>query len=338
MMRFSRRACSLCVVSALGLIAWTIPRASAQETEPPRVKVDLAAGTWINSGETRWAHDASGASSLLGNPTSKLIYQDDNTIAAEFTAKVSVGPRYFAKLNLGYAGIGSGQLTDNDFLAADGGNPSLTTQSDINGNSMFYLNADLGARVMNFANRRGGLDVFGGFQYWYQQFEAFGVQQVNCTNAGATVDLGGGQTLCNPGAAPIPTSVLAVTNTTNWYSMRVGAQSEYQLTRRFGVQGLLTLLPVSIMQTDDTHHLRGDLQQDPSFSMLGIGLGVDVDIGAKFMVIRNLFLNVGYRFWWNYVYEGTLTTYPVGVSSQSFPLTQFQSYRYGLTAGINYIF
>ncbi|HSA62725.1 MAG TPA: hypothetical protein VLE03_10860 [Nitrospiraceae bacterium] len=337
-MRFIRRACAPCAISALIFLTWAIPPADAQDTESPRVKIDLAAGTWISSGETRWAHNASGSSALLGNPTSKLIYQDHGTNVAELTAKVAVGPRFFARLNLGYAGIGSGQLTDNDYLAADGGNPSLTTQSDINGNAMFYLNADVGARAMNFANRRGWLEVFGGFQYWHQEYQAFGVQQVNCTNAGASVDLGGGQTLCNPGAAPIPNSVLAITNTTNWYSLRVGGQIEYQLTSRFGVQGSVTLLPVSIMETKDTHHLRNDLQQNPSFSMVGIGMGADVDVGAKFMIIRNLFVNVGYRLWWNYMIDGTWTNHPVGASSESFPLTQFQTYRQGLTAGINYTF
>ena len=338
MTRLSRRVCSLCFMAALFAITWPIPGADAQETEGPRVKVDIAAGTWISWGETRWAHNASGAGSPLGNPTSKLIYEDHSTNVAELTAKVSVGPRFFARLNLGYAAIGSGQLTDNDYLAADGGNPSLTTQSDINGNSMFYLNADAGARVMNFANHRGWFDAFAGFQYWHQEYQAYGVRQVNCTNAGATVDLGGGQTLCNPIAAPIPNTVLAITNTTNWYSIRVGGQIEYQLTRRFGVQGSLAFLPLSIMETNDTHHLRSDLQQNPSFSMDGIGVGADVDVGAKFMVIRNLFLNVGYRLWWNYMIDGTLTNHPVGGPSESFPLTQFQSYRHGLTAGINYVF
>jgi hypothetical protein len=100
----------------------------------------------------------------------------------------------------------------------------------------------------------------------------------------------------------------------------------------------LALLPVTVVQNDDVHHLRSDLQQNPSFSMVGIGIGADVDVGAKFMIIRNLFLNVGYRLWWNSVYSGTWTNYPVGAPSDSFPLTQFQSYRYGLTAGINYTF
>jgi hypothetical protein len=72
--------------------------------------------------------------------------------------------------------------------------------------------------------------------------------------------------------------------------------------------------------------------------MLGVGIGADVDAGVKVMIVRNLFFNLGYRFWWNRTLDGTWTTHPVGAASGSFPLTQFQSYRHGATFGISYTF
>jgi len=318
--------------------------AHAQGVEAPftqRPKVEVALGAWISSGETRWAHNASGSSALFGNPTSKLIYQDHSTNIAELTVKVPIGSKLFGRINIGGASGGGGTLTDNDYLAADGGNPSSVTASNLSGNTTFYLNLDGGMRLHTFADQRGWIDGIVGFQYWYQQYQAYGVSQVTCTNAGATVVIDPGppaQTLCNPGASPISTSVLAITNTSSWYSIRAGGQVEYQLTRYLGLQGSVALNPLSILNNKDIHHLRSDLQQNPSFSMLGIGIGGDADVGIKVMIVRNLFFNLGYRVWWNQTYTGTLTGYPVGAASASFPLTQFQSLRHGTTFGLNFTF
>ncbi|MDH5252837.1 MAG: hypothetical protein OEW25_05880, partial [Nitrospira sp.] len=123
-----------------------VPVVSAEELPvTPRVKVDVGLGTWISVGDHRWSHNAS-SQSPLGNPTSRLTYADHSTNVVEFTAKVSVGPRWFGRLNIGGAGIGGGRLTDDDFLTPDGGNPSLRTHSDIDGSNMWYVNADAGAR------------------------------------------------------------------------------------------------------------------------------------------------------------------------------------------------
>ena len=312
----------------------------AQEpVEEARQRFEIAAGTWISSGETRWAHDASSSSPLLGNPTSKLTYKDVGTNVFDLAGTYWFRPRLFGRLNIGVAGIGGGRLTDDDYLTADGGNPSSRTISNINGNSMWYLNADVGGRVTNFINQRGWLDVFGGFQYWHTEYTAVGLGQVTCTSAGSTVDLGGGNVLCNPSgpSPPVGSGTEIITNTTNWYSMRLGGRTEYLLTRQFSLLGSVALLPVSIVENKDVHHLRSDLQQNPSISMLGIGIGADADVGARFMFTKNVGLNVGYRVWWNRMYDGNVTFHNVG-SSQEFPLTQFQSLRHGLTAGLNFTF
>jgi hypothetical protein len=311
----------------------------AQEpVEEPRQRFEIAAGTWISSGETRWAHNASSSSPLLGNPTSKLTHKDVATNVFDLAGTYWFRPRLFGRLNIGVAGIGGGRLTDDDYLAADGGNPSSRTISNINGNGMWYLNADVGGRVTNFINHRGWLDMFGGFQYWHTEYTAVGLGQVTCTSAGANTDLDpfkvGTQALC-PNSVSGGTTV--ITNTTNWYSMRLGGRTEYRLTRQFSLLGSVALLPVSIVENKDVHHLRSDLQQNPSISMLGIGIGADADVGAKFMFTKNVGLNVGYRVWWNRMYDGDVTFHNVG-SSQEFPLTQFQSLRHGFTAGLNFTF
>jgi hypothetical protein len=320
-------------------LACTAQVAVAQESDTEsRPKFDVVVGTWISTGDTRWAHDASSSSPLLGNPTSKLIYKDVGTNVFDIAGTLWFTPRMFGRLNVGVAGIGGGRLTDFDYLAADGGNPSSQTNSNINGDGMWYLNADVGGRVANFPHHRGWLDVFGGIQYWHTKYTAVGLGQVICTSAGANTDLDptmvGTQALC-PSSAPNNTTV--ITNTTNWYSLRAGGKTEYRLTRQLSLLGSVALLPLSIIQNNDTHHLRSDLRQDPSISMLGFGMGVDADVGAKFMFTKNIGLNVGYRVWWNRMIDGNVTFHGVSGSSE-FPLTEFQSIRHGFTAGLNFIF
>ncbi len=325
----------MCAVAMLVLFA-PLDVFAGEEQPSSRIKVDLSLGTWISVGDTRWSHNASSIPPL-GNPTSKLTYADHSTNIVEVTAKVSVGPRWFGRLNIGFADIGGGRLTDDDFLAPDGGHPSLTTHSDINGSNMWYINADVGGRLLNYPNGRGTLDALVGFQAWHQEHQAYGVRQLSCSNAGQTIDLGGGP-LCNPGATPVGNSVLAISNTVNWYSLRAGLQTDYRLTRWLSVQGAVIFKPVSFMDNKDVHHLRSDLQQNASFSMQGVGVGADVDVGAKAMLTKALSVNVGYRLWWNRTWSGTWTNHPVSGPSFSFPLNEFQSIRHGLTAGISYSF
>jgi hypothetical protein len=336
-------------------VVFSAPAAVAQgPVEEPRQKFEFVVGTWISTGETRWAHNASSTSSLLGNPTSKLIYKDVGTNVVDLAGTLWFTPKLFGRLNVGFAGIGGGRLVDDDYLAADGGNPSsrtfsdlkgegiLKTVTDLNGPGMWYLNADFGGRVKNFSNHRGWLDLFGGFQYWHQQQTAFGIGQEACTSAGSTIDLDpstpGTQRLCAPGAST-SSGVKVITNTTNWYSIRLGGKAEYRLTRQFSVLGSLALLPISVVENKDIHHQRSDLRQNPSsISMLGVGIGADADVGVKFMFTKNVGLNIGYRVWWNRALDGNMTFHYSDGSSSSYPLTQFESLRHGLTAGLNFTF
>jgi hypothetical protein len=310
-------------------LACGVQVAAAQESiTESRPKFDFAIGTWISTGDTHWAHNASSRAGW-GNPTSKLTYKDVGTNVIELTGKAWVTPKWFGRLNVGVAVIGGGRLTDDDYLTADGGNPSSRTYSNLKGDGMWYLNADFGGRVKDFPNHRGWLDVFGGFQYWYTRYSASGVGQVTCTTAGF-----------NAAICPISASdsVTVITNTTNWYSIRVGASTEYRLTRQLSLVGTAAFIPLSIVDNKDIHHLRPDLQQNPSISMVGWGVGADADVGLRLMLVKNLFLNVGYRVWWNHAVDGTVTFHYASAPSDSFPLTQFQSLRQGLTAGLNFTF
>jgi hypothetical protein len=306
------------------LIATASVSAGEEQVQETRPKVELSAGTWISVGDTRWAHNASSVPGL-GNPTSKLTYKDVGTNVIDLTGKFWFSPRIFGRLNGGVANIGGGRLTDDDY--ATGQRLYSRTTSDIAGNNMYYINADLGGRVKDFANSRGYLDIFGGYQYWHTEYQAVGLGRVVCDPAVIST--------CNDQLPPSGETV--ITNRANWHSIRVGVSSEYRFTRRLSLLGTAALIPLSIIENKDIHHLRSDLQQNPSISMLGFGIGANADVGARFMFTKNIGLNVGYRVWWNHAVDGTVTIRGTNGSSE-FPLTQFDSLRHGLTAGINFTF
>ncbi len=331
------------IVSMTVLMLGMLARVScglAEELPPtPLKRVDLTLGTWISVGDTRWSHNAS-SQGLLGNPTSRLSYADHSTNVVELTAKVYLRPHFFGRVQVGGAHIGGGRLTDDDFLAADRGNPSLRTHSDISGSGVWFVNADLGGSAMTFPQGRGHLDGFLGFQYWRQKHNAYGVRQITCSAAGASTDLDVGtpglDPLCIPGDVGINQGVQVISNSSAWYALRVGATSEYHLLRWLTLYGSIVVKPINFFTNDDTHHLRvasGELSA-PSFTMRGIGFGADADIGAIVHLTRWLAAQVGYRVWWNRLIDGTWEGHLADGRSASFPLTEFQSLRHGLTAAI----
>lgn len=315
-------------------LACAVQNAAAQDpgTES-RPKFDIAIGTWISTGDTRWKHNASSVAGL-GNPTSKLTYEDVGTNVIELTGTVWLTSRWFARLNGGGAAIGGGRLTDNDYGSVGGQRLFSSTNSDISGNSMWYLNADGGFRIAEYPNHRGWLDLFGGFQWWYTKYEATGLAQVACDNSAVPVSLG---ITCPPVGTVTNQGETVITNTTNWYSLRAGASTEYRLTRRLSLIATAAFIPLTVIDNEDIHRLRADLQQNPSISMLGWGVGADADAGLRLALVKNFFVNVGYRVWWNYALDGNVTFHGVNGSSE-YPLTQFQSFRQGLTASLNYTF
>jgi len=328
---------SLTIVSWLVVVGLMVgvQGGSAQEpADQSRPKFDLAIGAWISTGNTQWAHNASSIPGL-GNPTSKLTYKDVGTNVLELTGKVWVTPKWFGRLNVGAASIGGGSLTDDDYGSNGGQRLFSSTNSNLSGDSMWYLNADSGFRLAEYKNHRGWLDLFGGFQYWHTTYQATGLTQVACDNSAVPGSLG---LTCNPPGTVTNQGQTVITNTSNWYSIRVGASTEYRLTRRLSLVGTAAVIPLSIIENKDIHHLRPDLQQNPSISMVGWGVGADADVGLRLMLVQNLFLNGGYRVWWNHALDGTVTFHNAAAPSDSFPLTQFQSVRQGWTFGLNYTF
>lgn len=313
-------------ISASGALA-------AESEAPSRPKVEFTLGSWLfTTGQTVWSHNASGLDPRLGNPTSKLTYKDNNTHILELGARVNLTQRLYVQGDFGASvALNRGSLIDDDYSAVGGQHLWSRTSSDITGSGTQYVNLNVGYRVKEFEGNRGFVDIFGGLQYWRTKYEATGVQQVVCTPSGI------------PGVACTPnlnlTGVVAITNTTHWITpTNVGLQTEYRFNRRVSVGFKGSVSPLSVVYNEDVHHLRSDLQQNPSFSMLGLGFATNGEATVKVALAQNLWIAGGYRGWLNQAYTGTWKNYPVGSPSDTAPLKEFQTFRHGATLALTAAF
>ncbi len=71
-------------------------------------------------------------------------------------------------------------------------------------------------------------------------------------------------------------------------------------------------MPYSHLANEDIHHLRGDLQQNPSLAIKGAWWGYALDGQIGYCILLALVANVGYRFWWICASDAEFTDYPVG--------------------------
>lgn len=311
------------LVIVLGLVVTTTASVWAQDTESQtRPRVELSARSWFfTNGQTTWSHDASGINPAFGDPTSKLTYKDNNTHILEFGAKLHLNRRWHLDGDGGFAiDFDRGRLIDDDYLA--GQYLFSRTSSNVTGTGTWYVNGNVGYRAMEFPNGRGYLELLGGFRYWRTEHEATGFDRLVCDS---------NVTSCVPQSS----GSRAITNTSHWITpVQVGINTDYRLTGRLSIGLKASVSPISLVYNEDVHHLRSDLQQDPSFFMRGIGVGGSAEPMVKFVLTRNFAITAGYRVWWNRTYTGTWEVHSVANGSQSAPLTEFQSIRHGVTVGL----
>lgn len=320
---------SVGVVALMGLLISAGYSFGQDAESQSRPLVELSIRSWLfTAGETRWSHDASGLDPRLGDPTSKLVYKDNDTQIIELGGRLNVGRRGFLRAEGGFSvSFDRGLLVDDDFTVVTGQQLFSRTHSDITGSGTQYGRLDLGFRAAEFSGSRGYVDLFAGVQYWRTRYEATGVRQVICNPSGI------------PGLSCTPNrdlpGVRAITNTTHWITpIHIGVDTEYRVTRRMSLDLKVSVSPVSVLYNEDVHHLRSDLQQDPSFSMWGVGVSANAGVGGKLSLTGNLALTAGYRIMWNRTYAGEWQSHPIGGGSETVPLTEFQTIRHGVLLGL----
>jgi outer membrane protease len=282
----------------------------------------LGIGTVLTSGTTDWNHDATSANAALGNPSSELTYEDVSTLALEVTGHLLLDRNYFIRgnLGLGLAFGGEGNLRDDDFLA--GQTLFSSTDSAVPDSDLFYFTLDVGREIINLGNGRLSVSLFTGYQYWQEEYQAFGLYNL----------LTGQQTRTD--------DVAVISNVVEWQSLRVGVLGAYSPDSRTTWTVDLAFIPYTSMHNEDSHLLRtgaSSLGPAPNVIMDGSGYGFEGAIGLVYYLTPRLASVFDFRYW-RLTSDGEITLGPNADSTSTFPLNALNTVRYGVNAGLRYSF
>ena len=263
------------LVAILTLVLAMAGVAHAQDGSSPNQgpELTLSGRMWGTSGYSDRKIGAGGLDRL-----SELRFRGVDSLVPEFNIDV-VWRRLVALGAIGGGVIDTGVLIDEDF--ENSGERSGRTRSSIEDSYLFYVSADIGARVWDWmvpgAAARGYVDLLLGYQYWQEHYEAFGA-----TGFPATV----------------PDGVKALLNKFEWHSLRVGARTQQPLYRGLSLSLRGYFIPWNFVVIKDVHYLRSDLRRDPSFrDEADGGTGWQADGALQYTVNMHLTVEAGFRYW-----------------------------------------
>jgi opacity protein-like surface antigen len=158
-----------------------------------------------------------------------------------------------------------------------------------------------------------------GYSYWTEENEAYGAYSL----------LTGAQT--------VSTATQVINNKVEWHSFRLGALAEFPLNDRLNLTADVAFIPYADMHNEDSHLLRGDLGAVPNIIMDGSGLGFQGEVGLAYDLTQNLEAALGFRYW-NLQGDGDITFAPNMAGTSTWPLNDFDTFRYGISADLTYGF
>jgi hypothetical protein len=165
------------------------------------------------------------------------------------------------------------------FLSSDGfGQYSNTNSPTLTGNTR-YGTIDVGYALLRGPAFKSG--VFVGYNYFHEKMNSFGC-----------VELAGPLT-CIP---PRPTTVLNITESDSWSSLRIGAGGEIMIGPvRLSAEA--AYLPYVRFKGEDNHFLPDTGALDGVFPEQGHGRGVQFEALVSYDIMPNLSIGVGGRYW-----------------------------------------
>lgn len=259
----------------LGLVLMLMSTAAVHGQD--ELSLTVGVRPWVTTGYSEFS-----LNNLAVNPVSDLVWRGTDSVITEVTGEV----RWRRVLLMGAVGLGGlrdGAFLDDDFLLDRRRGRFSHTRSVVDGGGVFYGTVDVGARVLawNTSTWTGAVDAFVGYQYWQEQYEAFGLK-------GALAS----------GGVSLPNSTKVLTHDYRWKALRVGGRAHVGLIGGLTATAKAVWLPLGWWEWEDVHHLRPDLRQNPSVSAKSDrAFGWELDLGLMYPLWRGLSAGAGYRYW-----------------------------------------
>jgi hypothetical protein len=290
--------------------------AQIQPFDAPGTSATVSANAWWSFGGSKWEQDVGG----LGG--SKLDWKD-----VDIPVVMVTGDFAWRYLVLS-AGVGWGQVvTDGTFIDEDfirGGPVFARTESNVPDGNIFLFNADVGLRPLRWRDSQGRLgfiDVLVGYQFWREEYEAFGAF---------------GSVFGQP--VQVSTNVKSITHEWQWQSARIGGRFDAPIWQNFNFRLSAFFLPWSSLEVRDTHHLRGELAHPSFVTTANGGFGYQLDGSLTYTFFHGLAVEAGFRYWQVDTHDGRVKVrFSNGTTAQN-DLVEASTKRYGPYFGLTYRF
>src|SRR5712691_7900205 len=179
----------------LALVIWPAVASAQAPPAPPDCTIAVAGKVWVSSGWSNWNFKSAGV-----DPLSSLRWRGVDALVGEVSADVT-WKRLVWMLSIGGTTVDQGVLIDDDFAQSNRQGRFSTTRSPVDDGHIFYVNNDSGARLTDWRQPlfggdptspagAGYLDVFVGYQYWQEEYVAFGVTGSLILGTGTVVNQG----------------------------------------------------------------------------------------------------------------------------------------------------
>jgi opacity protein-like surface antigen len=275
---------------------------------------DVGARLFVGSGVNGGPQPLLFYSSIGNRLSSRLIFNALTGVAEEIFARFDHENGVFIKGNIGAGSVTNGFLNHEDF-PEPGGIVYSHYISDIRGN-LSYANVDLGYSFIK--NLNGKLGVFVGYNYYAQNLNVYGCQQL----AGAS--------LCKS-AIPLQ-NFLGITEENHYDAIRLGLSTIFNLTQKLSINADAALLPWVNYKGLNIHTALG-------FSAIenaDKGNGSMLETVLNYQFHPSWQLGLGGRYWmWNM--RDTINTFKFLNNSELIkePI-RFNAKRQGLFLQVNY--
>jgi len=308
--------------------------AQSSTTPPPDWTVTLAGKVWVSSGWSNWNFK-----NEFGFAWDRR-WRGVDTVVGELSADV-VWKRVVWMLSVGGSTIDQGAfIAENraplNVPTGARGRFSLT-HSPVDDGSLFYVSNDIGARLVDWrqplfgagpapAVAAGHLDGFIGYQFWREEYVAFGAQGSLFFN-GLVANQSG-----------VPSNFRFVTNQYTRHSIRLGTRTQIPVLGSLSLKALAVVSPYTHTDYADTHHLMVPNVLQPGRSSTNGGFGVQAEAGLNYVMWARISAEAGFRYWRFHSIGGeVLSTLPDGGVLRE-NLREMTTERYGPYVGLSWRF